>query len=85
MVSFINLEGSLIAPDGRRYDNLILASYPKEAYRSSGVIRIGSIGGDNVVTWLNDDTIRYTNRFNYSCLTQLREYNDSTDGQNRTL
>ena len=83
MVSFINLEGSLIAPDGRRYDNLILASYPKEAYRSSGVIRIGSIGGDNVVTWLNDDTIRYTNRFNYSCLTQLREYNDSTDGQNR--
>ncbi len=83
MVSFINLEGSLIAPDGTRYDNLILASYPKEAYRSSGVIRIGSIGGDNVVTWLNDDTIRYTNRFNYSCLTQLREYNDSTDGQNR--
>ncbi len=74
MVSFINLEGSLLAPDGTRYDNLILASYPKgAAYRSNGVIRIGSVGADNVVTWLNDDAIRYQDRFNYSCLTQLRE------------
>ena len=71
MVSFINLEGKLVDPDNTVYENLILASYPKASYRSSGVIRIGSINPEtNEVTWLNGDAIRFPGRYNYSCLTQ---------------
>ena len=73
MVSFIDVNGVLVSPDNQTvYENLILASYARTSYRSEGVIRIGSVDPDtNVVTWLNDDTIRFPNRYNYSCLTQL--------------
>lgn len=72
MVSFINVKGRLVGPNGQTHENLLLASYPKTSYRSEGVIRIGSVDPDtNVVTWHNDDTIRFPNRYNYSCLTQL--------------
>lgn len=77
MVSFINLDGCLISPDNKVYQNLILASYPRESYRRSGVIRIGSIGtdADHTVTWLNSDAIRFSGRYNYSVLTQLLDDN----------
>ena len=72
MVSFINVDGCLVDPDNNVYENIILASYPKESYRSSGVIRIGSVDAQtNAVTWLNSDAVRFTGRYNYSCLTQL--------------
>lgn len=73
MVSFINLEGCLVGPDNTVYENLLLASYPRNNYRSDGVIRIGAVGTDEgqSVTWLNKDTVRFKGRYNYSCLTQL--------------
>lgn len=74
MVSFINLDGVLIGPDNEVYENLILASYPV-TQRSVGTVRIGSIGEDNIVTWLNEDTaVRFdeTGSFAYSCVTQLQ-------------
>ena len=82
MVSFINVDGVLIGPDNTVYENLILASYPKGAVkngehnRSNGVIRIGYFNDDagQTVTWLNDDAVRFPNRYNYSCLTQLPDH-----------
>ncbi len=82
MVSFINVDGVLIGPDNTVYENLILASYPKGAVkngehsRSNGVIRIGCFNDDagQTVTWLNDDAVRFPNRYNYSCLTQLPDH-----------
>lgn len=73
MVSFINVDGVLVSPDNKTYEHVILASYAKESYRSSGVIRIGYVNDDagQTVTWLNGDAIRFTGRYNYSCLTQL--------------
>lgn len=80
MVSFINLEGTLIAPDDREYDNLILGSYAR-IQRSEGVVRIGSVAEDGTVTWLNDDATRYNenNYFAYSCVSQLQENGKATD------
>lgn len=81
MVSFINVEGVLIAPDNTVYENLILASYPR-LQRTTGTVRIGSIDADtHEVTWLNTDT-QYIpagggSSFAYSCLTQLQ----NADGQ----
>ena len=75
MVSFINLDGVLVSPDGTRYENLILASYPV-TQRSEGVVRIGSIDAEtNEVTWLNDDEVRFSGSggYSYSCLTQLSQ------------
>lgn len=76
MVSFINVDGVLVGPDNKTYENVILASYAKESYRSSGVIRIGYINDDagQTVTWLNNDAIRFPGRYNYSCLTQLPDH-----------
>ncbi|MDO4590129.1 MAG: exo-alpha-sialidase [Slackia sp.] len=74
MVSFINVDGALIGPDGRVYDNLIAASYPKTSGRQDGVIRIGSIdAATNKVTWLNPATVKYPGKYLYSCLTQTDE------------
>ena len=80
MVSFINLEGTLIGPDDREYDNLILGSYAR-IQRSEGVVRIGSADEDGTVTWLNDDATRYdeNNYFAYSCVSQLQENGKATD------
>lgn len=81
MVSFINLEGTLIGPDDQEYDNLILGSYAR-IQRSEGVVRIGSVAEDGTVTWLNDDATRYTgvnNCFAYSCVSQLQENGKATD------
>ena len=73
MVSFINLDGILVGPDGV-YENLILASYPV-VQRTQGVVRIGYVDNSNVVHWLNDDEPRYqgAGNFSYSCVTQLPE------------
>ncbi len=71
MVSFINVEGSLVGPDGTVYPNLIAASYPKGSGRNNGVIRVGSIGENNQVTWLNEADVKYPGSYLYSCLTQL--------------
>jgi len=80
MVSFINLEGRLISPEGRVYENLIMGSYSRHQ-RYYGVVRIGSIDAEtNEVTWLNNDDYligTYTpdksdSDFSYSCLAQLR-------------
>ena len=78
MVSFINLDGVLVAPDNTIYENLILASYPV-VQRSQGVVRIGSIGKDGTVTWLNGDETRYqgAGNFSYSCVTQLLGENNT--------
>lgn len=81
MVSFINLEGTLIGPDDQEYGNLILGSYAR-IQRSEGVVRIGSVAEDGTVTWLNDDATRYTgvnNCFAYSCVSQLQEDGQATD------
>lgn len=81
MVSFINLEGTLIGPDDQEYKNLILGSYAR-IQRSEGVVRIGSVAEDGAVTWLNDDTTRYTgvnNCFAYSCVSQLQEDGKASD------
>ncbi len=81
MVSFINLEGTLVGPDDQEYDNLILGSYAR-IQRSEGVVRIGSVAEDGTVTWLNDDATRYTgvnNCFAYSCVSQLQEDGKATD------
>ena len=81
MVSFINLDGTLIGPDDQEYDNLILGSYAR-IQRSEGVVRIGSVAEDGTVTWLNDDATRYTgvnNCFAYSCVSQLQEDGKATD------
>ena len=80
MVSFINLEGTLIGPDDREYDNLILGSYAR-IQRSEGVVRIGSVAEDGTVTWLNEDVTRYdeNNYFAYSCVSQLQENGKPTD------
>ena len=74
MVSFINLEGTLIGPDDREYDNLILGSYAR-IQRTEGIVRIGSVGENGSVTWLNEDVTRYdkNNYFAYSCVSQLQE------------
>lgn len=88
MVSFINVTGRLVSPDHETiHENLILASYPwgrNEAFnshnRSNGVIRIGSIDPEtNEVTWLNGDTVRFPQRYNYSCLTQLTDCDSNAD------
>ena len=78
MVSFINLDGVLVAPDNTIYENLILASYPV-VQRSQGVVRIGSIGEDGTVIWLNGDETRYqgAGNFSYSCVTQLLDENNT--------
>lgn len=81
MVSFINLEGTLIGPNNQRYENLILGSYAR-TQRTEGVVRIGSVSEDGTVTWLNDDATRYTGVnqcFAYSCLTQLQQDCCATD------
>ena len=81
MVSFINLEGTLIGPDDQAYDNLILGSYAR-IQRTEGVVRIGSVAEDGTVIWLNDDITRYTginNCFAYSCVSQLQEDGKATD------
>ena len=71
MVSFINVDGTLVGPNGQVYDNLVMASYPRGPQRREGVLRVGSINAQtNEVTWLNDDTIRYPGSYLYSCLTQ---------------
>lgn len=76
MVSFINIEGYVIGPDNKVYDNLIMGSYSR-IQRSYGVIRIGSVNAEtNEVTWLdNDDYILGNGSFVYSCLAQLRDSN----------
>lgn len=78
MVSFINLDGALVAPDNTIYENLILASYPV-IQRTEGVVRIGFIGKDGTVTWLNGDETRYqgAGNFSYSCVTQLLGENNT--------
>ena len=81
MVSFINLEGTLVGPNDQEYNNLILGSYAR-IQRSEGVVRIGSVAEDGTVTWLNDDATRYTgvnNCFAYSCVSQLQENGKATD------
>ena len=74
MVSFINLDGTLIGPDDQEYDNLILGSYAR-IQRTEGIVRIGSADEDGTVTWLNEDVTRYdeNNYFAYSCVSQLQE------------
>lgn len=76
MVSFINVEGYIIGPDNKIYDNLIMGSYAR-IQRHYGVIRIGSVNAEtNEVTWLdNDDYIIGDGAFAYSCLAQMRDSN----------
>lgn len=76
MVSFINVEGYVVGPDNKVYDNLIMGSYAR-TQRSYGVIRIGSVNAEtNEVTWLdNDDYIIGNGAFAYSCLAQMRDSN----------
>lgn len=72
MVSFINVDGYAIAPDGTVYGNLIMASYPQGSGRNNGVLRVGSVDATtNEITWLNDDDIDYAGSYLYSCLTQI--------------
>lgn len=80
MVSFINLEGTLIGPDDQEYDNLILGSYAR-IQRTEGIVRIGSADENGTVTWLNEDVTRYdeNNYFAYSCVSQLQENGKATD------
>ncbi len=78
MVSFINLGGTLLAPNGQVYSNLLLASYAR-IQRSEGIIRIGSVDTQGNVTWLNEDISRYIPAaFAYSCVTQLRHAGQPT-------
>lgn len=75
MISFINLEGYLTDAEGNTYENLILGSYPKGSGRYNGVVRIGYVNtqaAGQPVVWLNDDTVRYSGYYAYSCLTQLQ-------------
>lgn len=80
MVSFINLDGTLIGPDDQEYDNLILGSYAR-IQRTEGIVRIGSVDENGTVTWLNEDVTRYygKNYFAYSCLTQIQQDGRATD------
>lgn len=80
MVSFINLDGTLIGPDDQEYDNLILGSYAR-IQRTEGIVRIGSADENGTVTWLNEDVTRYdeNNYFAYSCVSQLQENGKATD------
>lgn len=80
MVSFINLDGTLIGPDDQEYDNLILGSYAR-IQRTEGIVRIGSADENGSVTWLNEDVTRYdeNNYFAYSCVSQLQENGKPTD------
>ena len=80
MVSFINLEGTLIGPDDQEYENLILGSYAR-IQRTEGIVRIGSADENGTVTWLNEDVTRYdeNNYFAYSCVSQLQENGKATD------
>ncbi|MCI8539361.1 MAG: hypothetical protein HFF18_12000 [Oscillospiraceae bacterium] len=75
MVSFINVEGYLVAPDNTVYENLIMASYPR-VQRHEGIIRIGAIQDKEgyPIQWLDngDYLLSENNAFIYSCLTQLR-------------
>lgn len=72
MVSFVNAEGYVWNQQGDLYGNLILASYPRNGSRTDGVIRIGSVNeSTGEVIWLNEDTVRYPNKYQYSCLTQI--------------
>lgn len=73
MVSFINVDGVLLSPEGKAYSNLIAASYPQGSGRNNGVIRIGNIDPQtNQVDWLNSAEIRYPGSYLYSCLTQIK-------------
>lgn len=84
MVSFINVDGYVIGPDNKVYDNLILASYPRGAQdgahaqrRTDGMVRFGGWveGAEGTgVVWFNDkDDVRYPGLFSYSCLTQKED------------
>ncbi len=81
MVSFVNVEGTLVSPDNQLYENLILTSYPT-TQRKVGTVRLGSVGEDGMVTWLNRaDDIHLTQQqsFAYSCVSQLVEDGKGTD------
>lgn len=90
MISVINVEGTLTAPDGTVYDNIIVASYPEGngqytnayAHRNTGVVRFGSVGtdADHTVTWLGEvNKLLGTADFVYSCLTQIQVDGVKTD------
>ncbi len=76
MVSFINVAGTLTSGDNTVYDNLIVASYPKNGSRTDGVVRVGSYDEDTtLINWLNTEDIRYSGKYAYSCLTNLEDGN----------
>lgn len=90
MISVINVEGTLTAPDGTVYDNIIVASYPEGngqytnayAHRNTGVVRFGSVGtdADHTVTWLGEvNKLLGTADFVYSCLTQIQVDGKASD------
>lgn len=90
MISVINVEGTLTAPDGTVYDNIIAASYPEGngqytnayAHRNTGVVRFGSVGtdADHTVTWLGEvNKLLGTANFVYSCLTQIQVDGKASD------
>ncbi len=81
MVSFINVDGTIYDKDGNKYDNLVAASYPITSGRKDGVVRIGNIGSDGKITWLNENKTNVggsdnDNGFAYSDLTQLKSDDD---------
>lgn len=82
MVSFINIDGSLIDSNGNKYTNLVMASYPmnlKNKDRCDGAVRIGYIDetedGMPIHWFTSIKTPYYPGLFRYSCLTQLPDEN----------
>ncbi len=80
MVSFINVKGVLVGPDGKRHTDVVLASYPSSKAaglnRANGTIRVGYMDGTSEVTWVYEKAVvRYSGNFQYSCLTQQLDEN----------
>ena len=82
MVSFINIDGTIVDNDGNRYTNLVMASYPmnlKNKDRYDGTVRIGYINENEAgmpIHWFTAaGEPRYSGQFRYSCLTQMLDEN----------
>ncbi|MCM1440681.1 MAG: GDSL-type esterase/lipase family protein, partial [Roseburia sp.] len=87
MVTFINVKGYLVGPDGTVYENLVLAAYPQgfanggSAKRTNGTVRLGWYDANEggAINWLNEERTWFEGSYIYSCLTQRLE-GDAKDG-----